>query len=36
MVGDFKLDVSSWEFIWEIGLVASYVRKVSVTSEQLV
>ena len=29
--GDFKLDVSSWEFIWEIGLAASYVRKASVT-----
>ena len=29
--GDFKLDVSSWEFIWEIGLAASSVRKASVT-----
>ena len=31
MVGDFKLGVSSWELICEIGLAASYVSKASVT-----
>ena len=31
VVGDFKLDVSSWEFVWEIGLAASYVTRASVT-----